>query len=87
MESYGSIKNFQPGAFGGVSIGWFFMFSSMESLKSVLSNAFSINPSVNFVVKQDHKRIERIEHLVNYALWVGNKTSGVFFSENKSTKS
>lgn len=50
---------------------------------SILTKAFDNNHSVNYVAKQDSKRIKRIEALMNYSYEVCNLFGEIYLSENK----
>lgn len=50
----------------------------------ILRDAFKENQSVNYVVKQDSKRIRRIEKLLEYSLSYGEEYGKVFISEDQN---
>jgi ribosomal protein S18 acetylase RimI-like enzyme len=49
----------------------------------LLTKAFETNKSVNYTVKQDHKRIERIKRLMAYSFDVCSLFGSVYLSEDK----
>lgn len=42
-------------------------FSDKERIAKLLTNAFDTNKSINFVVKQNERRVQRIEQLMKYS--------------------
>jgi hypothetical protein len=49
----------------------------------ILCDAFDANKSINYIVKQDEKRKERIRILMNYSFDVSLKSGEVFLSDDK----
>ncbi|WP_020531016.1 GNAT family N-acetyltransferase [Flexithrix dorotheae] len=54
-----------------------------KSIVELLSKAFDTNKSVNFAVKQDHKREARIQNLVNYSFELCYMFGDVFLSDDR----
>lgn len=54
-----------------------------QHIVNILTKAFDENKSVNYVVKQDERRIKRIENLMNYSFNVCNTFGEVWISEDK----
>ncbi|ATP57396.1 GNAT family N-acetyltransferase [Pedobacter ginsengisoli] len=50
----------------------------------ILANAFKDNKSVNYIVKQDRKRLSRIKLLMEYAYFMCNTYGRVILSEDKN---
>lgn len=50
----------------------------------ILSNAFKDNKSVNYIVKQDAKRYERIRYLMEYSFDVCYMFGDIYFNEDKT---
>lgn len=51
---------------------------------SILTKAFDDNLSVNYIVKQDESRIERIKALMDYSFDMCNKYGEVYISEDEN---
>jgi len=51
----------------------------------ILSQSFDQNQSVNFVVKQDRKRKNRIRLLIEYSFFIGLNFGEVFISDDETT--
>lgn len=49
----------------------------------ILTNSFKDNKSVNYIVKQDNKRVQRIQKLMEYAFEVCYSYGEVFLSNDK----
>jgi len=49
----------------------------------ILTKSFDTNQSVNYIVKQDKKRIKRVCALMDYSFEVCNLFGNVFLSDNK----
>jgi hypothetical protein len=49
----------------------------------ILTNAFDTNKSVNYIIKQDSKRIERIKNLIDYSFEMCFRFGKVYLSEDK----
>ena len=50
----------------------------------IIVNAFKDNQSVNYIVKQDEKRLQRITTLVEYSFFQGSEFGEVFISEDQN---
>ena len=50
---------------------------------SILVNSFEENKSVNYIISQDNKRMERIKWLMEYSYDVCNLFGDIFLSEDK----
>lgn len=50
----------------------------------ILTKAFDANQSVNHVVKQDEKRIERIKVLMDYSFEICSRFGDIYLSDDKS---
>ena len=48
----------------------------------IISTSFDQNKSINYVVKQDKKRIKRIQLLIEYSLFYGTHFGKVYLSNN-----
>ena len=53
-----------------------------KEIVEIIAEAFDDNKSINFVVKQDSKRKERIKKLVKYSILCGKKFGDVIVDEN-----
>ena len=51
----------------------------------ILSQSFLENRSVNFVVKQDKKRVDRIKTLMSYSYFMGKKNGKVYLSDDQKS--
>jgi ribosomal protein S18 acetylase RimI-like enzyme len=58
-------------------------YSHKEIIVDILANSFDDNKSVNYVVKQDERRRERIRHLMEYSFNVCQSFGRAVLSENK----
>lgn len=54
-----------------------------EHIVSILLSSFEDNKSVNYIVSQDNKRIERIKRLIEYSYDVCSMFGDIFLSEDK----
>lgn len=50
----------------------------------ILTDSFETNQSVNYIVKQDNKRIKRIRSLMDYSFEICYSYGEVFLSDNKN---
>jgi len=50
---------------------------------NILANSFDNNKSVNYIIKQDKKRAERIKNLIKYSFDMCYFFGNVFLSDNK----
>ncbi|WP_299243096.1 GNAT family N-acetyltransferase [uncultured Aquimarina sp.] len=55
-----------------------------QRIIEILRDSFKENQSVNYIVKQDRKRIQRIEKLLEYSLFQGEQFGKVFISEDRN---
>lgn len=53
-----------------------------EKVIEILSAAYDTNPSVNWIIKNDKKRLERIKALASYSFETGMDRNGVFISSD-----
>jgi ribosomal protein S18 acetylase RimI-like enzyme len=51
----------------------------------ILTESFYNNKSTNFVIKQDRKKRKRLETLIKYSIFHGEKWGEVYLSEDKSS--
>ena len=58
-------------------------YSDKNIIVDILANSFDENKSVNYIIKQDNRRKERIRQLMNYSFDVCNSFGRVLLSENK----
>ncbi len=54
-----------------------------EKVIRILSESFETNPSVNWVIKSDDKRVDRIKELVDFSFETGLENSGVYLSSDE----
>ena len=54
-----------------------------DLIVSILVSSFDDNKSVNYIIKQDSKRVERIKRLMEYSYDVCNLFGDIFLSEDK----
>lgn len=54
-----------------------------DRIVDILSTAFNDNKSINFVVKQDLRRENRLKFLINYSFFMGMEFGDVFLTEDK----
>lgn len=54
--------------------------SDQELVVNIISKSFDENPSVNWVIKNDLKREQRIRHLAKYSFKTALRRNGVFIS-------
>jgi len=59
-------------------------YTDKEWIVGILSEAFNDNKSVNYIVKQDEKKEERIKHLMGYSFEVCHHFGQVFLSNDKN---
>jgi hypothetical protein len=60
-------------------------YSEKELVIDILSKSFDTNKSVNYIVKQDAKRLRRIRALMDYSFEVCYSFGEVFFSDDKKS--
>ena len=58
-------------------------YQDKQLIVDILTNSFENNRSVNYIIKQDSKRIERIKNLMAYSFDVCYYFGEVFLSDNK----
>ncbi|MNK05545.1 hypothetical protein D3C87_234280 [compost metagenome] len=56
-----------------------------QVVTDILCRSFIENKSVNFVVKQDHKREARIKKLMEYSYFQGKEFGRIYLSEDQKT--
>jgi hypothetical protein len=59
-------------------------FEDKELIIDLLVNSFDANQSVNYIVKQDKKRLRRIRYLMEYSVEVCSLFGDVWVSENRN---
>jgi len=57
--------------------------SDKSFILDILTRSFDDNKSVNFVVKQDHNRVDRIRNLMDYSFNMCNQFGEVWISDDK----
>ncbi|WP_271769103.1 GNAT family N-acetyltransferase [Aquimarina algiphila] len=50
----------------------------------IILESFKDNQSVNYIVKQDQKRVKRISKLIEYSFFQGNEFGEIFISEDRN---
>lgn len=55
-----------------------------ERIIEILTESFKENQSVNYIVKQDKNRIQRISKLIEYSFFQGTEYGKVFFSDDRN---
>jgi hypothetical protein len=55
-----------------------------DLIVKILVSSFEDNKSVNYIIKQDNKRVERIKRLMEYSYDVCNLFGDIFLSEDKN---
>ena len=58
-------------------------YKDKDLIVRILVSSFDDNKSVNYIIRQDSKRIERIKRLMEYSYDVCNLFGDVFLSEDK----
>ena len=56
-----------------------------KQVLDILYDSFYNNGSVNFVVKQDSKKDQRIKTLLEYSYYKGERFGEIFLSEDETT--
>jgi len=59
-------------------------YEDKQRIIEILRDSFKENQSVNYIVKQDRKRIQRIEKLLEYSLFQGEHFGKIFLSEDQN---
>lgn len=62
-----------------------FILQNKSIILDILCESFDKNTSVNFVVKQDDRRKQRLRTLMAYSLYKGMKSGVVYLSEDKTS--
>lgn len=60
-------------------------YEDKELIIKILSSSFDTNESVNYIAKQDHKRIKRINSLMEYSFEMCFNYGNVYLSEDKKS--
>ena len=55
-----------------------------ERIIDIIATSFDTNKSINYVVKQDDKRRERLRSLIEYSIFQGEKFGKVVMSEDRN---
>lgn len=55
-----------------------------QRIVEILRESFKNNTSVNYIVKQDKRRIQRIEKLLEYCIFQGEEFGKIFLSEDRN---
>lgn len=58
-------------------------YKDKELIVDILTNSFADNKSVNYIIKQDSRRMERIRNLMDYSFEVCYMFGDVFLSDNR----
>lgn len=58
-------------------------YSDKAFIVEILANSFDNNSSVNYIIKQDRKRLQRIKGLMNYSFDICFHFGSIFYSEDK----
>jgi len=58
-------------------------YSDKDLIVSILVSSFDENKSVNYIIRQDSKRVERIKRLMEYSYDVCNLFGDIFLTEDK----
>lgn len=59
-------------------------YKDKELIVDILTNSFNDNKSVNYIIKQDDKRLQRIRNLMDYSFEVCYEFGEVFLSNDKT---
>lgn len=59
-------------------------YKDKELIIDILTHSFDNNKSVNYIIKQDRKRIERIRKLMNYSFEICYMYGDVFLSIDRT---
>lgn len=59
-------------------------YSDKNLIVDILTDSFETNQSINYIVKQDKKRLKRIRSLMDYSFEICYSFGEVFLSEDKS---
>ncbi len=59
-------------------------YKDKELIVDILTNSFNDNKSVNYIIKQDDKRLQRIRNLMDYSIEVCYEFGDVFLSNDKT---
>ncbi len=58
-------------------------YNDKERIVDILTGSFQENKSVNYIIKQDGKRVNRIRNLMTYSFEVCYKFGDVFLSDDR----
>lgn len=58
-------------------------YKDKDQIVNILTSSFDDNKSINYIIKQDNKRVERIKNLMDYSFEVCNSFGDVFLSDDK----
>jgi len=58
-------------------------YSDKNRVVDILTRSFDDNKSVNYIIKQDKKRVQRIKNLMDYSFEVCHMFGDVFLSDDK----
>lgn len=58
-------------------------YEDKDLIIEILTNSFDKNESVNYIAKQDHKRIERIKSLMDYSFEMCHNYGNVYLTDDK----
>lgn len=53
-----------------------------EKVLRILCESFDKNPRVNFILKQDHRKSQRLRALAEYAFEIGLRRNGIFLTDD-----
>ena len=56
-------------------------FNDKDLVVDILSQSFNENKSINFVVKQDKKRAQRVKTLMEYSFFTGMSSGAVYIDD------
>jgi hypothetical protein len=59
-------------------------YKDKERIVEILTNSFQDNKSVNYILKQDQRRLQRVRNLMDYSFEVCYLFGDVFLSEDKT---
>ncbi|WP_025663324.1 GNAT family N-acetyltransferase [Aquimarina megaterium] len=58
--------------------------ANKKRIIEIISESFKDNQSINYIVKQDQKRLERIKKLVEYSFFQGSEFGQLFISDDEN---
>jgi len=56
--------------------------SDKDKVVKIICESFDTNPHVNYILKNDAKRAQRLAYLSEYAFYYGMRRNGVFLTED-----